>query len=128
VFTETRRRPLPSVYKRELAVAVPETGHWLYLAVSGQAGNLLHRSAHAPLPASAKDSQRRAFGGAFERGHKTQYGKQRSKKPEACIESEPRDHYRAAACDFKDGTRAAAFLLGGLCEPGDCRRVPCNLH
>ena len=45
----------------------------------GQGGNLLHRSAHTSFPPPAKNPERRTFDGAFERGYKANYGKQRAK-------------------------------------------------
>src|SRR5689334_14581098 len=58
---EHDRLTFPLVEIGDLDVAVPETWHGLYLAVGGQGGNLLRRSAPAPVPPPAKNSQRRMF-------------------------------------------------------------------
>src|SRR5580765_6654912 len=72
---EHDRPAFPFVEICDLDVTVPETWHELYLAAGRQGGNLLHRSTHAPFPPPTKKSQRRTFGGAFERRYKAQYGK-----------------------------------------------------
>jgi hypothetical protein len=94
---EHYRLAFPFVEIGDLDVTIPETWHELYLAAGGQGGNLLHRSAHTSFSPPAKNSKRRTFDGAFERGSKPMARAPRSQRLASKAKAV---HDRAAPRDF----------------------------
>src|SRR6478609_236905 len=86
------------------------------LAVRERDSNRLHLLPLAFLPPAAEVTQGDPFGCAFERGHETEHGEQRTEEPDACIKRERRNRDRAAADELENSARAASFFLGKLCD------------
>src|SRR6476660_1919620 len=86
------------------------------LAVRERDSNRLHLLPLAFLPPAAEVTQGDPFGCAFERGHETEHGEQRTEEPDACIKRERRNRDRAATDELENSARAASFFLRKLCD------------
>src|SRR6478752_2038009 len=98
------------------------------LAVRERDSNRLHLLPLAFLPPAAEITQGNPFGSAFERGHETEHGEQRTEEPDACIERERRDRDRAATDELENSARAASFFLRKLCDARHIGRLFCNFQ
>src|SRR6185369_2702418 len=86
------------------------------LAVRERDSNRLHLLPLAFLPSAAEITQGDPFGCAFERGHETEHGEQRTEEPDACIKRERRNRDRAATDELENSARAASFFFRKLCD------------
>ena len=73
--------------------------------------------------AMVQDPQGHAFDKAFERHHKSKCAEQSAENPQSQVERRATEQDRAAARDFQNGARPAAFFFGKLCDPRHVARV-----
>src|SRR5262245_28368204 len=72
---------------------------------------------------AAEITQDHPFGCALERGHETEHREQSTDEPDACVESERGERYRAATDEFENGPRAASFFFRKPCDAGHIGRL-----
>src|SRR5262249_38329479 len=72
---------------------------------------------------AAEITQDHPFGCALERGHETEHREQSADEPDACVESERGERYRAATDEFENGPRAASFFFRKPCDAGHIGRL-----